>query len=69
MDIYNLRKIEIILEMPWLQTYNPEINWETGEVKMMRCPLLHGKSNEKKENRRTRREKRVATLEEERIVR
>ena len=36
---------------------------------MMRCPLLHGKSNEKKENRRTRREKRVATLEEERIVR
>jgi len=46
-----------------------EINWETGEVKMTRCPPLCGKSNEKKEDRRTRRGKRVATLEKERIVR
>jgi len=69
MDIYNLRKIEIILEMPWLQTYNPEINWETGEVKMMRCLPLYRRSNKKEEDRKTKREKRVATLEEERIVR
>jgi len=40
MDVCNLGKTEVILEMPWLQAYNPEINWETGEVKMMRCPLL-----------------------------
>jgi len=46
-----------------------EINWETGEVKMTRYPPLCGKSNEKKEDRRTRRGKRVATLEKERIVR
>ena len=26
--------------MPWLQVHNPEINWEMGEVKMMRCPPL-----------------------------
>ena len=69
MDICNLGRTEVILGMPWLQVHNLEINWETGEVKIMRCPLLHGKSNEKKEDRRTRREKRVATLEEERIVR
>ena len=69
MDIYDLRKIEIILEMPWLQTYNPEINWETGEVKMMRCLPLYRRSNKKEEDRKTKREKRVATLEEERIVR
>jgi len=27
-----------ILEMPWLARHNPEIDWRTGEVKMMRCP-------------------------------
>jgi len=29
-DVCNLGKTDIILEMPWLQVYNPEINWETG---------------------------------------
>ena len=24
--------------MPWLRCYNPEIDWKTKEVKMMRCP-------------------------------
>ena len=28
----------VILGMPWLAHYNPEINWKTGEVKIMRCP-------------------------------
>ena len=23
--------------MPWLECYNPEIDWKTGEVKMTRC--------------------------------
>jgi len=40
MDICNLGKTKMILEMPWLQVHNPEINWEMGEVKMMRCPPL-----------------------------
>ena len=26
--IYNLGKTEVILEMPWLATYNLEIDWE-----------------------------------------
>jgi len=29
--------------MPWLACHNPEINWRTGEVKMMRCPEECGK--------------------------
>jgi len=37
MDVCNLEKTEVILGMLWLQVHNPEINWETGEVKMMRC--------------------------------
>jgi len=28
----------VILGMLWLVCYNPEIDWRTGEVKMMRCP-------------------------------
>jgi len=42
MDVYNLGKTEIILGMPWLAAHNPKINWETREVKMMRCPPLCG---------------------------
>jgi len=26
MDVCNLRKTEVILGMPWLQAYNPDIN-------------------------------------------
>ena len=35
-DICNLGRTDIILEMLWLQAHNPKINWETGEVKMTR---------------------------------
>jgi len=28
----------VILEMLWLAHHNLEIDWRTGEVKMMRCP-------------------------------
>jgi len=24
--------------MPWLGCYNPEIDWRTEEVRMIRCP-------------------------------
>ena len=40
MDVYNLGKTEVILGIPWLQAYNLVINWETREVKIMRCPSL-----------------------------
>jgi len=42
-DICNLGKTEVILGMPWLAAYNPEIDWEKGEVKMTRCPPICGK--------------------------
>jgi len=50
MDMCSLGKTEVILGMPWLQTHNPEINWETGEVKMMRCPPLCGRNLVVKDN-------------------
>jgi len=51
MDVCNLGKTEVILEMPWLVAHNPEIDWEKGEVKIMRCPPICGKrkQEEKKE--------------------
>jgi len=65
MDVCDLGKIEVILEMPWLQTYNPEINWETGEVKMTKCLSLCSRTK----SRGVEKGKRVATLEEEKMVR
>jgi len=68
MDIYDLGKTEVILGMLWLQAHNPEINWETGEVKMMRCSLLYSKTGQKKEKKKVKREKRVTILEKEKII-
>jgi len=62
-DICDLGKTEVILGMPWLAAHNPEINWETREVKMTRCPPLCGGKSQKKEK-----VKRVATEEEEKII-
>ena len=63
-DVCDLGKTEVILGMPQLAVHNPEINQETGEVKMTRyLPLCGGRSPEKKKV------KRVVTLEEEKIIR
>jgi len=35
MDICNLGKTEVILGMPWLAAYNPEIDWEKREVRIV----------------------------------
>jgi len=69
MDVCNLGKTDVILEMPWLQAHNPEINWEMGEVKMMRCPPLYRRNTKLKEEKSIKKGKRVVTLEEEKIVR
>ena len=69
MDICNLGKTDVILGIPWLQVHNPEINWETEEVKMTRCPPLCGRNTRLKEKRIRKKVKRVVTLEEEKIVR
>jgi len=68
MDVCDLEKMEINLGMLWLVVHNLEINWETGEVKMMRCPPLCSRVRMKEEERK-KKKKRVATLEKEKIVR
>jgi len=54
--------------MLWLAAHNPEINWETEEVKMTRCLPLCGRVKMKEEVKK-KRGRRVVTLEEEKIVR
>ena len=52
-----------------MQAHNPEINWETGEVKMMRCPTLCGRNTKLEKGQKAKKGKRVVMLEEEKIVR
>ena len=66
-NIYNLERTKVILGMLWLQAYNPEINWKTREVKITRCLPLYRRSNKKKEDKKTKREKRVATMRATRV--
>ena len=42
-DVIGGQKWSVILGIPWLECYNPEINWKTGKVKIMRCPNECGK--------------------------
>jgi len=42
-DVCDLGRTKMILGIPWLAAHNPEINWETGEVRMSRCPPWCGK--------------------------
>jgi len=42
-DVIGGQKWTVILGMPWLTHYNPEIDWRTGEVKMTRCLVECGK--------------------------
>jgi len=68
LDVCDLGRTEVILGMPWLAVHNPEINWETGEVKMTRCPPLCGRNKEKKERRRLK-EARKRDVKEEAAIR
>ena len=47
------QKWSVILGMPWLGCYNPEIDWRIEEVKMMRCPEKCEKKQKKKEKKET----------------
>jgi len=69
MDVYNLRRINIILEILWFQIYNLETNWKIEEVKIIRYLPLYGRNMKLKEEKREKKEKRIVTLEEEKIVR
>ena len=63
-DICDLGRIDIILDMPQLQVHNPEINWETGEVKITRCLPIYGRSivAKKKTEKRRKVEKRIRAI-------
>ena len=54
MDVCNLGKTELILEMPWLAAHNPEIDWEKGEVKMMHCPPICGRRKQEVKEKKVR---------------
>jgi len=72
------QKWSVILGMPWLRRHNPEIDWKTGEVKMMRCPDECGKrwkterqmkpGWKKQEERKEKKERRKPTIEEVRMI-
>jgi len=42
-DMIGGQKWTVILGMSWLACHNPEIDWRTGEVKIMSCPEKCGK--------------------------
>ena len=66
MDMCNLGKTEVILGMPWLATYNPEIDWEKGEVRMIHCSPICGKKKQEEERKEV---KKVKKDEDEKILR
>jgi len=43
MNVCNLGKTEVILDMLWLAAHNPEIDWEKREVKMTQCSPIRRK--------------------------
>ena len=56
----------MILNILWLVAHNPEIDWEKGEVKMIRCPPIYRKRKQemqgRKQVRKTEKEKTVEEL-------
>jgi len=69
MYVCDLGKTNVILGMPWLQAHNPEINWEMGKVKIIRCPPLCGRNTKLEKGQKAKKGKRVVMLEEEKMVR
>jgi len=64
-DVCNLGRTEVIFGMPWLIAHNPEIYWEKGDVKLMRCPPWCSKSNEGKGRTKQKERMRGADKEKE----
>ena len=71
-DMIGGQKQNVIMEMPWLAHYNSEIDWITGEVKMMRyleeCEKQwrpkQGKSEQQKQKEEEKKEKAEKKQEE-----
>ena len=68
-NICDLGRTDVILGILWLQAHNPEINWETEEIKITRCPPLCGRNTKLKEDKKIKKGRQVVILEEEKIVR
>ena len=62
MNMCNLKKTEVILEMLWLATHNLEIDWEKGKVEITRCPPIYRRKKQEKKG------KKVRKAEEEKVV-
>ena len=45
------QKWSVILGIPWLTHYSPEINWKTKEIKMTRCLEECGKQGRSKQGK------------------
>jgi len=54
MDVCNLGKTELILDMLWLAAHNPEIDWKKGEVKMTHCPPICGRRKQEVKEKKVR---------------
>jgi len=68
-EVCDLGKSAIILGHPWLQKHNPEIDWQTGQVKMSRCPRecnvwIRATTKERKRRKLAEKWKYKATVEE-----
>jgi len=64
-DVCNLGKTEVILEMLWLAAHNLEIDWEKEEVEMTHCPSIYGKRKQegkKKKVKKVKKDKDKETL-------
>ena len=65
MDVCNLGKTKVILDMPWLVAHNLEIDWEKGKVKMTWClPICRKRKQEMQEKRQVRKTVEEKTVEE-----
>src|SRR5438067_10780836 len=42
-DIYSTGAYDIILGLPWLQAYNPEISWNNEHIRFTQCNCNHEK--------------------------
>ena len=77
-DVIEGQKWSIILGMPWLGRHNPEIDWKTGEIKMMRCSDEYrkkwriGKQTKpgwkKQEEKKKKKERRRSIIEEVKMI-
>jgi len=61
-DVCNLGKTEVILDMLWLAAHNLKIDWEKREVKMTRCLPIYRKKKQGEKG------KKVRKIEVEKLV-